>query len=248
MTYAERLVLELDKARQDLAQLREKLRGRISPGRAIDQLVEYAQDGAGAEFVDDFKRQAINNPVPVTLIGTGIAWLMLSGSAKPRMPSYNSQTRSLADRAGDPFDSFGQSRCDAGASAKAGASGVSGTVARFRDRASGLASSTYQSASDTFDSVSEHAANTSAVVGVSARNLGQGAAETSRLLMQFCREQLYVLAGLEVALGAALGAMLPGTDAESRLLGEFERRAEREHQRCRSRRIRRDSRRGRARA
>jgi hypothetical protein len=43
---------------------------------------------------------------------------------------------------------------------------------------------------------------------------------SSRALFDFCREQPLVLAGIGVAVGAALGAMLPATEAEDRLMGE----------------------------
>jgi hypothetical protein len=44
--------------------------------------------------------------------------------------------------------------------------------------------------------------------------------ETSKTLVGFCREQPLVLAGVGLALGAVLGAILPSTETEGRLMGE----------------------------
>jgi ElaB/YqjD/DUF883 family membrane-anchored ribosome-binding protein len=237
MTYTEQLELESDKVRRDLAESLQELRTRISPGQMVDQLVEYARDGSRAEFVRNLKRQAVNNPLPVMLIGTGVAWLMLGGAARAR--DHSSVSR-LADRAGDAFQGMGQSIANAGEGARTAA--IADTASRLHERAGDMASSTYESASSalndasqrarntatsTYDKASsalndaaERAANTTAAVADSARNLGRNAVETSKSFVDFCRDQPLVLAGIGVAMGALLGAIPPSTEAEGRLMGE----------------------------
>jgi hypothetical protein len=53
-----------------------------------------------------------------------------------------------------------------------------------------------------------------------ASSLGRRTGDASQNLLQFCMGQPLVLAGIGLAVGAALGASLPGTEAENQLMGE----------------------------
>src|SRR5437763_16335086 len=48
----------------------------------------------------------------------------------------------------------------------------------------------------------------------------QSAADASRSILDFCKEQPLISAGLGLALGAAIGAALPSTRKENQLMGE----------------------------
>ena len=54
----------------------------------------------------------------------------------------------------------------------------------------------------------------------SAAHLGHDTAHRARSVLEFCREQPLLLAGLGLALGAAIGAAFPSTETEARLMGE----------------------------
>src|SRR5438067_2191472 len=45
--------------------------------------MDYAQNGTGGQFVENLRRQVVNNPLPVALIGAGISWLLMSGGKAP---------------------------------------------------------------------------------------------------------------------------------------------------------------------
>jgi hypothetical protein len=53
-----------------------------------------------------------------------------------------------------------------------------------------------------------------------ARTIGRSALDRGRTVTTFVRDQPLLLAGVGIALGAALGAVLPGTQAEDRFMGE----------------------------
>ena len=63
------------------------------------------------------------------------------------------------------------------------------------------------------------AASKAAEFGHAARN----AVQPDGAVMNFCREQPMLVAGLGIAVGAALGVMLPASRAESRIMGEASR-------------------------
>jgi hypothetical protein len=193
MNSTQQLELEAEQARRELAGTLDELRLRITPGAVVDQLLDYARTGSGAELVRNLKRQAVSNPLPLTLVGTGLAWLMLSGSAAGE---------SAAEDIGKAVDDFG-----------AKASGVAGRVGA-------IAGSTVASAKDAAVSTYDAASGAYGSLAGTARAAGRNAAAASRGLADFFIDQPLVLAGLGVALGAAMGATLPATEAEDRLMGE----------------------------
>ena len=56
----------------------------MTPGQVIDQLIDYAREGPAAGFGRNFAREIRENPLPLVLIGIGIAWLMVASSRSSR--------------------------------------------------------------------------------------------------------------------------------------------------------------------
>jgi Protein of unknown function (DUF3618) len=84
MATSEQLEREAEATRARIAATLDELRGRMTPGQIVDQFVDYARDSGGGEFVRNFGQQVVGNPLPVTLVGAGLAWLMLAGRRGPR--------------------------------------------------------------------------------------------------------------------------------------------------------------------
>jgi ElaB/YqjD/DUF883 family membrane-anchored ribosome-binding protein len=81
---SERLEQESEQIRLRLGDSLEELRARLSPGQVVDQLVDYASEGGAGEFVRNLGRDVRRNPLPVTLIGAGIGWLMMTNGRSHR--------------------------------------------------------------------------------------------------------------------------------------------------------------------
>jgi hypothetical protein len=81
---SEQFEREAEETRWQLAGTLEELRGRMTPGRVADQVVDYARDGPAAEFLRNLGREVRENPMPLVLIGIGIAWLMVASSRTSR--------------------------------------------------------------------------------------------------------------------------------------------------------------------
>jgi len=103
-----------------------------------------------------------------------------------------------------------------GDAANRAAAGVSGTAARVSDSANRTAAGM----SDAAARIGDAATRATTSVGGTAATVGKQVSARSRDLVDLCREQPLVMAGIGIALGAAIGAMLPPTDAENRLLGD----------------------------
>jgi ElaB/YqjD/DUF883 family membrane-anchored ribosome-binding protein len=81
---SEQLEQEADQTRAQLSATLGELRAQITPGQVIDRVVDYASEGPAAEFLSNLRREIRENPLPLVLIGIGIAWLMVASSRSAR--------------------------------------------------------------------------------------------------------------------------------------------------------------------
>jgi hypothetical protein len=97
---------------------------------------------------------------------------------------------------------------------------VQSGVSSMREKAIDTYEAAYDTAANAYETASDRASRAANTVVDSIRSFGRGTAGTGHSLAEFCREQPLVVAGIGLAVGAALGAALPATDAERRLMGE----------------------------
>ena len=208
---SEQLEREAEQNRARLAATLDELRERVTPGRVLDQLIEYAGDGTGGEMVRNLGQQVRRNPLSVAMVGAGLAWLMLSNRPSDRAAEQrvDAAERRAAARLAALSDHPPGSVGDVATSAYRQV-GEAATDAAQRARAS--ADAAYRSTSNAVSEAAQKAGDTAAAVG-------RNAAAATRTLADFCNEQPLVIAGLGLALGAALGSVLPSTETERRLMG-----------------------------
>jgi hypothetical protein len=86
-TQSDRLEHQARQMRAEMSVTMEELRARMTPGQVIDHLADFAREGPPAEFTRNLGREIIANPLPLTLIAIGIAWLMIGSSRSSRARS-----------------------------------------------------------------------------------------------------------------------------------------------------------------
>lgn len=223
-TQTERLEVEAEATRQRLSATVDELRSRLSPGHALDEIIAYSRDGAAGEFVRNLGRDVARNPLPVTLAGAGLAWLMLArngasdGERRPGMRRTDAEAdfADAGDAATEAADDF--------------AAGVLESAHRTKDyaadqaRAAGeavseFAASTRDTTASAYRATSSKVRDMGANVRQRGRETASRATEVGRGVVDLCREQPLVLAGIGIALGALVGALLPRTATEDQLLG-----------------------------
>src|SRR6201997_5095329 len=142
---SEQFEREAEETRWHLAGTFEELRDRMTPGRVVDQVVDYTRDGPAAEFLRNLKREVRENPMPLVLIG--IAWLMLASSRTSRA--------AIASAA----DCVARAANDIGTATSAAINRTSEwgqqTATRLSDRASNAASTVSNKAAEVADRASE---------------------------------------------------------------------------------------------
>jgi len=227
MASTQQLERETEQTRARLAETLEELK-TMTPGRVLDEVLDYAKEGGG-DLLRGLGRQVSDNPMPAALIGAGLVWMMMgnvktNGTSAPRVNGNGHAAGEALSNAADTAIGMGS---DLGTKASGAVQSVRDTMQSAANSVSETASTLKDKAASAYDSVADTANRTKWAVKDAAYNvkesataLEQSAIAASRGVFDFCKDQPLVLAGLGLAIGAALGAAIPETEAEDRLMGE----------------------------
>lgn len=222
---------DAERIRAELADTAEHLKEKMSPGQLMDEVVDYFKDGDTNQLITNLKHQVRDNPLALALVGSGLAWLMMGSgpgsrangaTARPkRHPGEASAIRAAGGTSAGASPEASPSRQVSGSSGTA--SSLSNSAAEVRDAASDAAGTVGEAVRSATDSVSaalhdvrDSASDSFSYAAEAGANLGERAKST--FLEALEREPL-VIGALGVAVGAAIGAMLPATRAETEYLG-----------------------------
>lgn len=95
---------EVQQSRAEVEQTLDAIQERLSPGQMFEQFIDYMRSSNGNEFMRNLGTRIRDNPLPVALVGAGLAWLMMSGA--------RSERRRYADE--DMFDEYPEERYGVG--------------------------------------------------------------------------------------------------------------------------------------
>jgi ElaB/YqjD/DUF883 family membrane-anchored ribosome-binding protein len=217
----EEIQAEIERTRGDLNQTLSAIENRLNPSVLFDQGVDYLRRSGAREYVVNLGAAARQDPLPLALVGVGLAWLMMSGRDGSRVDRV---------RVGSPGPSIDEVR-----------TGVRDTVAGVRDSVSGAVSGVKDvvaSVRDKVSSVRDSASRTSQKISDTKQRIGQTAQaardkagqvgsvareQADRVRSGFDRllnEQPLALGAVGLAVGAVLAATAPRTRQEDRLMGD----------------------------
>ena len=138
-----RLEREAEETLWQLSGTLEELRGRMTPGRVVDQVIDYTRGSPAADFLRNLGREVRENPMPLVVAGIGILWLLLATNRTSR-----AVIASAADRLANTAEDISVATSEA----------VSRTsewghqmASRLGDRASGVATAVGNSAAELTD-------------------------------------------------------------------------------------------------
>lgn len=223
----------------------EQLEKRLSPGRLVDDGLDYLRHGQGAEFARNLSAELRDNPLPVAVTGIGLAWLM----AVSALPSKGN-TRIPATATGDLYDDVAARASRAGesvtrftneteedfqtriAEARAQILGlqrqVSETASAFIDRVTQAFDTAQQSARERLEqmqqtvqewgeTVFDQTRRTGAAVNQAARQGRQMVSQATSNLIGTVNDNPLLLGALGLTAGVLLAASLPVTEQEEAL-------------------------------
>jgi ElaB/YqjD/DUF883 family membrane-anchored ribosome-binding protein len=200
----EDILAEIDRTRHEMDYTLSAIEHRLTPGQLVDQGIDYLRHSGANEFVQNLGSQVKHNPLPVSLVGIGLAWLM---AASKRQPDYDAAYGSssygrLGERAGEMKDKVSQGVQSMRERASGTAESASAKLGEMRERAS---------------SATQSAKERITAIGSSARSQMERARESADYMM---REQPLALGAIGLAVGAFFAAMAPRTQKEDELMGE----------------------------
>jgi hypothetical protein len=164
MTTSEQLEHQAEVTRAKIVDSLTELRDRMTPSRVVDQALDYARDRRVGEFFRNAGREVVNNPMPVLLVGAGVAWLAFAANRRPNgyarsgfAGSAARTSREASRSAQDVANRAARSASDMADSASMTARTAGDTVSSWADRAGDTASGAWQSARGTGSAVAERA-------------------------------------------------------------------------------------------
>lgn len=199
----ERLEREIDQQRAQIDRIVDALENRLSPGQLFDRVLEFGK-GNGRELADNFGTTIKAHPVPALLTAVGLAWLYASrNEPAPRSPG---RVPSRADGPGDEAGALADQAGDA------------------MDRARTMGEDLGGSVAEGWHEARAHVADARARLSDGIHHAGETlAGQKDRVMLGYHRmleENPLALGAMGIAVGALLGAALPRTRTEDRVMGE----------------------------
>ncbi|VTU38499.1 hypothetical protein H6CHR_05235 [Variovorax sp. PBL-H6] len=210
---AEQIQADIQRTRADLDRTLTLLEHRLEPRRLMDQGVDYLRDNGAREYLSNLGRAAKEQPLPLALVGVGLAWMMMTNGRS---------SSSVAD--GRAFgDAVGSTAADARSRAAEGMEGLRSRAGemsgKVSDAASQLASQTRDAAQRTSQGLSEAADAARARAAQVSEATRQGARKVRSGYDHLVNEQPLALGAIGLALGAVLAAAAPRTRQEDEWIG-----------------------------
>ncbi|WP_309087237.1 DUF3618 domain-containing protein [Phenylobacterium sp.] len=204
---------EVEATRGQIDRTVEALKEKMQPKELFDEATRI-MGGTSNKVLTTVVEQAKENPIPIALIGAGIAWLALSQSKrKPAYDPYSGQgyyeTYEGYDESGGMKGKIRSKARDAVQAAKSG-------ISTAKEKVSGAVEGARTSTADGVGTAKMKAS------GLTAQ--AQARADELRLRAQQRYQQTLdteplILGAIGVAVGMAIGASFPATRTENRYIG-----------------------------
>jgi ElaB/YqjD/DUF883 family membrane-anchored ribosome-binding protein len=209
----EEIQAQIARTRGDMDATLSAIEQRFTPGQLMDQGLDYLRNSGGREFVSNLGGSVKNNPVPVALMGIGMAWLMATGNRKPGY-AYTSPEDMQTGSSGPGMMQR----------ASEGMSSAKDKVSQATHSARESIGSMAQSARERFGQVEQGARERVGQMGQTARGqMERMRYQAERMRTGYdsiVRDQPLVLGAIGFAIGALMAAGLPRTRHEDELMGE----------------------------
>ncbi|MDN3236500.1 DUF3618 domain-containing protein [Pseudomonas sp. WAC2] len=212
---------EIDQQRDSINDIVNALESRLSPGELLDKAMTYAK-GNGGEFINNLGSTIKANPVPTLLTSVGLMWMMMgqnrsqaytNASMSSTGTSSTGIVDSLRDKASGLSDTLHDKVNSMSGAVHDKTDSMRTQTQGFKEKAADMRSSTSDSISSARQTVSEKAQTASETMRSQTAKAKSG-------FQYMLEEQPLALGAIGIAVGALLGATLPATERENRLMGK----------------------------
>jgi len=212
---------EVEDARGRIDQTVEALKDKMQPKEMFDEATKM-MGGASNKVLTTAVEQLRENPIPIALIGLGVAWLAISQTKRHATGGSGYQAAGYYPTY-EGYDEDEGLRAKVKAKAEAAKAKLAETAERAKAR---LADAQHQAADGVASArgkAGDYAHKAQEKAGQYAHLAQEKAGEYSRVARQRFDETLesepLVIGAIGLAVGAAIGAALPSTPIERRYIG-----------------------------
>jgi Protein of unknown function (DUF3618) len=219
---SETLEREVNQTREEMNQTLDSLERKLTAGQLLDQCLKFFGK-SGSEIGSSIGNCIKENPMPVALAATGIAWMIFGSGEHRSARGYSGYAGGHIGYSDD--GSLGSMGEKLESTATAARSQMASSIQVGKDSVNSTKDAMTEGINRTSDAVKEGVNRTTATVKDTVRRTATSAqmqAERARQgFNSLLEEQPLILGALGIALGAAIGAVLPSTEQEDRLVGEM---------------------------
>lgn len=236
----EEIERDIARTRADFSSTVEASQAKLDPSELAGQAVDYVMTTPPVAYSVNVANTIWSNPIPIAMFGVGLAWFMSVNRQAKEHARYPRRQRAVHRTGYHPDAEIGYESAHATAhhSTNSGdgmlhraSSKVNETGRDLKDKASEMGERLSSSASEVTERarhISQNAASrlqeTAEEAQAHLEQMGQRSQEqyyrAKDSFSQLLEEQPLVVGALGLAMGAALGAILPTTRRENELLGQ----------------------------
>lgn len=217
---AETLEREINQTRAEMNQTLDALEQKLTAGQLLDQCLKFFGK-TGGEIGSSIGNSVKENPVPFLLTATGVAWMIFAPDRSKRYSGYYetgySPQRYTDTYTDDVYAAEPQAISGVGQKFRAGATAAGNQLSRSKEAFKDGVNKTSQTVKETVASTTSAVKDTLNRTTNVAQHKAVQAKEQFNVMLE---EQPLLLGFLGVAVGAAIGFMLPHTEKEDQLVGE----------------------------
>ncbi|MCW5661044.1 MAG: DUF3618 domain-containing protein [Burkholderiaceae bacterium] len=82
----EEIQAEIERTRGELDRTLSALEERLTPGQLVDQAYGYLRRSGARQYFEHLGESVRRDPIPLALVGIGLAWLMVADRQRPLQP------------------------------------------------------------------------------------------------------------------------------------------------------------------
>jgi hypothetical protein len=101
--HPDEILAEIERTRSQMDETLGTIEQRLTPGQLLDQGMGYLKSSGAGDYVRNLRGSVSSNPLPLALVGVGLAWLMAADRMDRSRPAGasgdGSTTQGLKDRA-----------------------------------------------------------------------------------------------------------------------------------------------------
>lgn len=232
---ADQLEDEINRIRQEMNETLSAIESQFTPGQLIDRALHSMKGGPGA-FASNLGTTLRDNPLPATLIGIGLGWLMVDERRPPRRgaahyPMSGDTIGSRTEMAREKVSSGMSTAREKMDETKGRVSETTGrmkeklgemkhTVSEKMHHATDKMHHTREQSGERMHSVGERARHARETLNERGHRTGERMHEMKSNVTGFAHEQPLLLGLIGLGVGALVAAMIPPTRKEDEWLGE----------------------------